>query len=60
MEYKANSEKPTKLDKGLEKKSCGEIITAETVRMEYPDLSKVRNYDKWGNFSNWNNWPHSR
>lgn len=64
MEYKFNSEKPTKLEKGLEEKSCGEIVTAETMLMEYPCLKKAKevynhgNFSNFPNFSNWTNWPH--
>ena len=66
MEYKLNSEKPAKLEKGLEKKSCEGIVTAETMLMEYPCLAKAEdvynhgNFSNFPNFSNWSNWPHSR
>lgn len=63
MEYKPNFGKPLKSEKGLEEKSC-EVVTVETMLMEYPNLAKVKdaydhgNFSNFPNFSNWGNWPH--
>ena len=64
MEYKTHLDKDKKLEKSFKNKTCEEILTPETMLMEYPGLEKVKNeygdFSNFPNFSNFNNWPHSR